>query len=777
MDLFDHSRETQIAQQAPLADRMRPQTLDEFAGQEHIVGPGRLLRRAIQADQLSSLIFYGPPGTGKTTLARIIANTTRAHFIAINAVLAGVKDIRESINVAQQRLGMYGQRTILFVDEVHRFNKAQQDALLPHVENGTVILIGATTENPYFEVIKALVSRSRVFALNKLTEKDLYRILEQTLQNEERGYGKLKIDISDEARSHLVDVANGDARGVLNAMELAVETTPPDEDGIIHITLSVAEESIQRRAVLYDKDGDAHYDTISAFIKSLRGSDPDAALYWMARMMYAGEDPRFIFRRMLIFAGEDVGLADPNALGVVTACAQAFDYVGLPEGRFHLAEACLYLATAPKSNSTLAFFDALHAVEREKEDKVPDHLKDASRDGEDMGHGKGYLYPHAYQDHWVAQQYLPENLQGKVFYQPTDQGYEAEVQAQVSRQREAQLAAMLESSLSPLQTHYSQMAIGPRPKAGGASDRWLQRTVSNAGQQLAAVRDRVLAAAGLERHSLVLDVNAGTGLLTWEAVRRAPVGGVWALAANSATADALRQQAQNLTPLVRPVVLAGPVFEVRELIQLRGEEPVDFDVIIGRNSLTQEVDKERVVHTMADLLAATGRLSLAEVLPRRGQRLYQLVDLSPLDEDLQARLAAAEEAIYANPEDPMVNWDTDDLEAMLHQAGLRNVQVVVEASTNQQRISRQQLRRWFTVNENDVRPSYAWHLRQQLTEAELESVRALFQAQLSEQWVDWTTHTAYISAQSNKAQTAGQPSPNTLGDTTAGEAGASEASP
>ena len=448
-DLFDHAREQQIDKEAPLAARMRPRTMDEFIGQEHIVGPGRLLRRAIQADQLSSIIFYGPPGTGKTTLARIIANTTHAHFIALNAVLSGVKDIREAIGVAQDKRGMFGQKTILFIDEVHRFNKAQQDALLPHVENGTVILVGATTENPYFEVNKPLVSRSRIFQLRSLTEDDLRAILWQALADEERGYGQLKVHLADEVVDHLVNVANGDARAVLNALELAVETTLPDEYGLINITTEVAEESIQRRAVLYDKDGDAHFDTISAFIKSLRGSDPDAALYWLAKMVYAGEDPRFIFRRMIIFAGEDVGLADPEALRVVVSAAQAFDYVGLPEGRFHLAEACLYLATAPKSNSAFAFFDALAAVEQEREADVPDHLRDNNRDAADFGHGAGYLYPHAFRDHWVAQQYLPDSLQGRVFYQPGGQGYEATIQAQVARRREEQLAAMLEAEVSP----------------------------------------------------------------------------------------------------------------------------------------------------------------------------------------------------------------------------------------------------------------------------------------------------------------------------------------
>ncbi|MDD5675798.1 MAG: AAA family ATPase, partial [Chitinivibrionales bacterium] len=385
MDIFEQHKNSIIKKNAPLADRMRPRTLDEFIGQEHILGPGRLLRRAITIDQLSSLIFYGPPGTGKTTLARIIANTTAAQFLSINAVLAGVKDIRDAIEAAQQTLALHGRRTILFIDEVHRFNKAQQDALLPHVENGVVIMIGATTENPYFEVNRALVSRSRIFALKSLTEEDLRAIAVQALTTPERGYGALNVSIEEDALAHLVKTANGDARGVLNALELAVETTAPDAQGIIRIDRAIAEESIQQRAVLYDKDGDAHYDTISAFIKSLRGSDPDAALYWMAKMVYAGEDPRFIFRRMLILACEDVGMADPQALGVVASAAQAFDYVGLPEGRYHLAHACLYLATAAKSNSSMAFFDALAAVGREVTEDVPNPLRDASRDKEGFG--------------------------------------------------------------------------------------------------------------------------------------------------------------------------------------------------------------------------------------------------------------------------------------------------------------------------------------------------------------------------------------------------------
>jgi putative ATPase len=434
MELFDTNSEEILSRAAPLANRMRPRTLDEYIGQEHIIGPGRLLRRAIQIDQISSVIFYGPPGTGKTTLARIIANTTKANFISINAVLAGVKEIREAIDAAQKALAHYQKRTTLFVDEVHRFNKSQQDALLPHVENGTLTLIGATTENPYFEVNKALVSRSRIFQLTVLTEADLRAIAMQALADRERGYGNKNVVIDGDALDHLARTANGDARGVLNALELAVETTAED-GGVIKITRAIAEESIQQRAVLYDRDGDAHYDTISAFIKSLRGSDPDAALYWMAKMVYAGEDPRFIFRRMLIFACEDVGMADPNALTVVVNSARAFDYVGMPEGRFHLSYACIYCATAPKSNSTMAFFDALNTVAQSASDDVPNHLRDASRDGKGLGHGKGYLYPHAYRDHWVAQQYLPEHLKGQVFYTPGEIGYERHVKERIERYR------------------------------------------------------------------------------------------------------------------------------------------------------------------------------------------------------------------------------------------------------------------------------------------------------------------------------------------------------
>ncbi len=442
-DLFDHALQERMKAEAPLAARMRPRTLEEFVGQEHIIGPGKLLRRVIETDRLfSSIILFGPPGSGKTTLAQIIAQSTRSHFETISAILAGKAELQMLIEQALERRRLRNQRTILFVDEVHRWNKAQQDALLPHIEAGVITFIGATTENPFFEVIKPLLSRSRVFQLRSLTSDEIGLLLDRALTDPERGYGQRRVVLDPEARAHLAEVAGGDARNALNALELAVESTLPDEQGVIHITLEIAQESIQRRAVLYDKDGDVHYDTISAFIKSVRGSDPDAALYWLAKMLYAGEDPRFILRRLLILAGEDIGLADPMGLVVATAAAQAFEYIGMPEGIYPIVEATLYLATAPKSNSTAAYFKAMQLLEEEGQVSVPRHLMDSHRDAETLGHGKGYLYPHDYAGHFVPQQYLPRRLLGTYFYQPSSEGYEAQIAERLHKWRQAQRQAL-----------------------------------------------------------------------------------------------------------------------------------------------------------------------------------------------------------------------------------------------------------------------------------------------------------------------------------------------
>jgi len=607
-------------QTEPLAARMRPRNLDEYIGQDHIVGTGRLLRRAIAADQLTSVIFYGPPGSGKTTLARVIANHTKSNFITLNAVLTGVADIRGAIKQAEDYKNLYSRRTILFVDEVHRWNKSQQDALLPWVENGTIILIGATTENPFFEVNKALVSRSRVFQLKPLTKEDLEKAAFQALNDVERGYGHWKVEFEEGALEHLIETANGDARSLLNALELAVETTPeqwkpyaqpplPAYGSKIYISKEAAEESIQKKVVLYDRDGDYHYDIISAFIKSLRGRDPDAACYWLARMVAAGEDPHFIFRRMLISACEDTGLADPQAVAVVNACAEAFDRVGMPEGRYFLAHAALYLSTAPKSNSSMAFFDALASVEKE-DAEVPNHLKDDSRDAEGFGHGAGYLYPHAYRDHWVAQQYLPDTLSGRVFYTPSTQGYEATIREDVLSRRELQIASLLEKSSSgelytpdelasspeetgsinifkqPKQNPQAESEFGANPISqwwvnehfkGGedkkaenltfspkdpvkeiAFDRadrfWRQRLDSNRAEVLLNLRDTMVNMAELLRHHRSLIWNADNGLLLWEVARKTPEGVTCGVCRTEKGKQVLEQYGRTLGSLDRPVL-------------------------------------------------------------------------------------------------------------------------------------------------------------------------------------------------------------------------------
>ena len=682
----------------PLAARMRPRNLDEYIGQDHIVGKGRLLRRAIAADQLTSVIFYGPPGSGKTTLARVIASHTKSNFITLNAVLTGVADIRNAIKQAEDFKNLYSRRTILFVDEVHRWNKAQQDALLPWVENGTIILIGATTENPFFEVNKALVSRSRVFQLKQLTKDDLKNVAYMALNDLERGYGHWRIDFESGALEHLIDTANGDARSLLNALELAVETTPvqwapdanppqPSYGSTIFISREAAEESIQKKVVLYDRDGDYHYDIISAFIKSLRGRDPDAAMYWLARMVRSGEDPHFIFRRMLISACEDTGLADPYALGVVESCAAAFDRVGLPEGRYHLAHAALYLATAPKSNSSMAFFDALASVEKE-DTEVPNHLRDASRDAEGFGHGAGYLYPHAYRDHWVAQQYLPDQLVGRVFYTPSDQGYEKKIRDDVLSRRELQIAAILEDdtgerALDPTSSQTtgsknSDVALLLRqqfkdkngesltfsPKDQGkenalqnADKSWRERLDSNRAEVLLQARDQMIEAARLVRSDRSLVWNADDALLLWELARKTPEGVTCGLCRSQKGLEVLEQYARTLGDLDKPVLIVRPGAEeadgaetgagggqqskaaqqsvdealLQKVLDAYLEKNIVFDKFFFRNPFNsaesvQAMSGAFATCGIAGKIPAGWKIIISQQIPSAGQRVSKVIE-------------------------------------------------------------------------------------------------------------------------------------------------------
>jgi putative ATPase len=681
---------------------MRPQSLDDIIGQDHIVGPGRLLRRAIQADRLSSVIFYGPPGTGKTSLARVIANTTRAYFESLNAVLAGIKDIREAIDRSDERRRLYGRRTILFVDEVHRWNKAQQDALLPWVENGTVILIGATTENPFFEVNRALVSRSRIFQLKSLTPESLRKTAARTLADAKRGYGKWNVVFEEGALEHLVEVSGGDARSLLNALELAVETSPPSwpppPGAEIRVSMEAAEESIQRRAVLYDRDGDYHFDTISAFIKSVRGSDPDAALYWLAKMVRAGEDPAFMFRRMLILASEDVGLADPQALSVVISCAEAFDRIGFPEGSFPLAHACLYLATAPKSNTIMTFFDAMKEVEKE-DAEVPNHLRDANRDAEGFGHGDGYIYPHAYRDHWAAQQYLPAILRGKTFYTPSAVGYEGRIREEVLRKREIQAAVVLGDGDAG--GEFLSWSASSKGREG-----WFKRLESGRSALLLSDRDRILGQTSLTRHDRVLAPAAGDGLLLWESLRKTPEGLTAALVETQAARDALLRFAASLDETERPEIAVYPALrfpapeEAEKLFSTRV-----FDHIFARENWRKGFAGEagQVFRDYAqgawNLLAPKGDISLLQSPPRFGERLSRIIREECGAPELSEKLMEAEERFFSpgaeNTGSPRwLTWDSEVLRLSFEEAGFTVTLTTVEQQ-EERLISQRDVSAWF----------------------------------------------------------------------------------
>jgi putative ATPase len=760
---------------------MRPRTLNEVIGQDHIVGPGRLLWRAIQADRLSSLIFYGPPGTGKTSLARVIANTTRAYFESLNAVLSGIKDIREAIDRSDERRRLYGRRTILFVDEVHRWNKAQQDALLPWVENGTVILIGATTENPFFEVNRALVSRSRIFQLKPLSREALMESARRTLADRERGYGKWRISFEEGALEHLVEVAGGDARSLLNALELAVETSPPQwpppEGAEIRITFEAAEESIQRRAVLYDRDGDYHFDTISAFIKSIRGSDPDAALYWLAKMVRAGEDPDFIFRRMLILASEDVGLADPYALQLVIACAEAFDRIGFPEGSFPLAHACLYLATAPKSNTIMTFFDAMTEVNRE-DAEVPNHLRDASRDSEGFGHGDGYIYPHAYRDHWAAQQYLPSALRGKIFYTPSVAGYEGRIREEVLRKREIQAAVIMGDAHGDVQGDaHGDARTGGEPR--GAADQeiltwsavskgregWFKRLESGRSALLLADRDRLFGKAHIARHDRILIPSANDGLILWESLRRVPEGLAAALVDTGSAREALLRFAASLDEPEQPQIAlfppgALPTPEETELWFSTGI----FDHIYAREPWRRSAAGS-VSALFTDfavkaerLLSPGGDILILQSPPRLGERLSRILeDECGAPGELSRKLGEAEEDFFRGGPRSSQNregqgassqrwtWDGAALEGCFAAAGFETELTVLDEG-EERLISPRDIDLWF----NRDRSSWGAFIGEAIGEKDFLALRNALEERARQGPIRWKWKSLLLKASKSR---------------------------
>lgn len=728
------------------------------------MAPGRLLRRAIQADMLSSIIFSGPPGTGKTTLARIIANSTRSQFLSLNAVLSGVKEVRAAIAQAQDHRSLYGRKTILFVDEVHRWNKAQQDALLPWVENGTVVLIGATTENPFFEVNSALVSRSRVFQLKLLTREDMFTIAKKALEDPIRGYGRYSVSIDEDALEHLVNISDGDARTLLNALQLAVETTPasfPPPDGTgIHVDLSSAEESIQKKVVLYDKEGDYHFDTISAFIKSIRGSDPDATLYWMARMMRAGEDPHYLFRRMLISASEDIGLADPMALVITESAAAAFDRIGLPEGQFHLTQAALYLATAAKSNSTLGFFDAVRTVEEESAGEVPTHLKDASRDKEGFGHGQGYLYPHAYRDHWVAQAYLPAALRDKTFYHPAGTGYEKRIKDDVERRRELQVAAMLEEPPADVLTFtpesrsfrrwLDRVSARTERRDGPVRDGPGHFTSSGQGDTisdiLSDIRIRLFEGTSVQRHDRVFVFDPGQGNLIWEAYRAAPEGLVYGVVPDERSREVVQHAAAELPEVERPQLSVGTLAAPLTL-----SEEVRFEVLFARDPFTRALAEDttahfsdvfaRVVQHMSDLLSPSGSCAVAQIVPQSGQRLSELVTFDPSESELEQAVKTAEESVYLRSDSPLVGWNGADIVRTMETNGFAGCRLETRTYRELRTVRRTDIDRWLAAG---AAGAYGTILSAALDTAQLVRYRDLLYRSADADVVQWRIQIIYI---------------------------------
>ncbi|MCQ2576297.1 MAG: AAA family ATPase [Treponema sp.] len=762
---------------------MRPRNLDEYIGQEHIVGKGRLLRRAIAADQLTSVIFYGPPGSGKTTLAKVIANHTKSNFITLNAVLTGVADIRESIKQAEQYYNLYNRRTILFVDEVHRWNKSQQDALLPWVENGTIILIGATTENPFFEVNKALVSRSRVFQLKPLTQEDLKKAANMALSDKERGYGNYKVTFEDGALEHLIETANGDARSLLNALELAVETTPevwkpkaqppvPAYGTEIFISKEASEESIQKKVVLYDRDGDYHYDIISAFIKSLRGRDPDAALYWLARMDRAGEDPHFIFRRMLISSCEDTGLADPHAISVVESCAEAFDRVGYPEGRYFLAHAALYLSTAPKSNSSLAYFDALSSVEKE-DAEVPNHLRDASRDSEGFGHGSGYLYPHAYRDHWVAQQYLPDSLAGRVFYTPSTQGYEGTIRSDILSRREVQIASFSEETarsefgINPenqwwIKEHFKtgdnkseeNLTFSPKDfKRENVIDKaelfWQKRLESNRAENLLEIRNTMIDLAQLRRHYRNLIWNADSGLLIWEIARKTPEGITCGVCRTPEGKKIIDQYVQTLGDLDRPVIINRENKSLADCLNSFDDTIFDRMFLIDPFVSVSTIENlSQALRKAADHFDEKAAVIISQEIPANGQRLSKLI-LEQLSEAIEEnklsniieKMNCAEEEYFGNKENTLFNWNCQTIEKCFQKEGF-SAETGLKNITEKRRFTEGDIEMWF----NTEKSAYGKFISEKLSKTEIDQIKKLLISSINrdKKPFDWKKEICFI---------------------------------